>query len=397
MGYINSATTTTLTAKLTPVGRRKLILTNNNLISSFSLGDSDANYYAALPLETGQIPNDGGDNGPYSTITNGVGPNVSIKSALIVNSNGDLIKNVEPESSDVTSQLISKGSSSLTCTRQNIIDRNNWNTDPLVNLFYSFNLPLNENDDYKFTGVTSDMGGFSDTALSGIAQSKILVFGIENSQYGEIIDGKTVKVDIQGISTTYTIYSTFQDTGEQLTMMDARYDDMSNSGGMFNGNVAFLVSDNIKTPNGGQPSLSWSTGYNTVKPFSINGKKLFNLTTNTNIGKTADTVVGIVYLDKGFVVITDQTIVNDFDATSGYAIVTCDSLSTSVIQNVTCIANRSEFSTSTNPTFTSDSVPRISEVGLYDIEGELIAIAKLDKHILKNANEFLALGVKFSV
>jgi hypothetical protein len=399
MGYINSATTTTLTAKLTPIGRKKLILTNNNLIAYFSLGDSDANYYSPLPLLTGQVPNDGGDNGPYSSLTNSVGPNVQLKSVLIVNKNGDLKKAVEPQSSEVTTQMVSNGTTTLVATRQNTIDRYSFNTDPLVNLYYSFNLPLTANDDYNFTNVTSALGGFSDTALSGIAQSNILVFGIENSQYGEVIDGKTVRVNIQGISNTYTLYSTFQNTGQQLTTFDANYKDQSQSGAIFGSNVAFLVSDNIMTPNGGDPTLSWGTGYNTVKPFSVNGKQLFNLTTNSNIGKTADTVVGIVYLDKGFAVITNQTIVNDFNAALNtcYAQITCDSLSTSVVQNVTCIANRGEFGNSTNPTYTVDNAPRISEVGLYDTEGDLIAIAKMDKHVVKNVNEFLALGIKFNV
>jgi hypothetical protein len=34
---------------------------------------------------------------------------------------------------------------------------------------------------------------------------------------------------------------------------------------------------------------------------------------------------------------------------------------------------------------------------LYDTDNELIAIAKLDRHLLKNVNEFLALGVKISI
>ena len=124
MGYINTATTTTLTAKLTPVGRQKLILTNNNLIETFSLGDSDANYFATEPLATGQVPSDGGDNGPYSTPTNSVGPNVSIKSMLIVNGNGDLKKSVESASSQITTQMISNGLlSANTNTTKNIINR----------------------------------------------------------------------------------------------------------------------------------------------------------------------------------------------------------------------------------------------------------------------------------
>lgn len=399
MGYINSATTTTLTAKLTPIGRKKLILTNNNLITHFSLGDSDANYYSAMPLLTGQVPNDGGDNGPYSSLTNSVGPDVTIKSMLIVNKNGDLKKAVEPQSSELTTQMIANGSQTSVSLRKDVIDRTLLNTDPLTNLYYSFNLPLNSGDDYKFTGITNSRGGFSDTALSGIAQSKILVFGIENSQYGEIIDGKTVRVYVQGTTTLFTLYSTFQNTGQLLTVQDANYSEQSTSTSSLGKNIAFLFSDDIQTPNGGDPTLSWSTGYGTVKPFSVNNKQLFNLMTNTNIGKTADTVVGIAYLDKGFIVITHPTILNDFDASAltDWAQITCDSLSTSVIQNVTCIANRGEFGNSTNPTYRSDNTPRISEIGLYDTDGDLIAIAKTDRHVIKNVNEFLALGVKFQV
>jgi hypothetical protein len=399
MGYNNSATTTTLTAKLTPTGRRKLILTSNNLITQFSLGDSDANYYAAIPLTTGQVPNDGGDNGPYSSLTNSVGPDVTLKSLLIVNKNGDLRKDVEPESSELTSEMVANGSQTQICTRRDIVDRTALNTDPLVNLYYSFNLPLNSGDDFRFTGTTNNRNGFADTALSGLAQSKILVAGIENSQYGEIIDGKTVRVNVSGISTSYTLYSTFQNTGQQLNVLDANYAEQSVSTNTLGKNIAFLFSDDIQTPNGGDPSLSWATGYGTVKPFSVNNKQQFNFMTNTNLAQTADTVVGVAYLDKGFVVITHPTIVNDFSASSltNFVEVTCDSLSTSVLQNVTCIANRGEFGNSTNPTYKSDNTPRISEVGLYDIDGDLIAIAKTDRHVIKNVNEFLALGIKFQI
>jgi high-affinity K+ transport system ATPase subunit B len=59
MGY-NTTPTQTLIAKLTPLGRQ-LLVTSNTLITSFSLGDSDANYNALLPLTTGQIPAEWGN------------------------------------------------------------------------------------------------------------------------------------------------------------------------------------------------------------------------------------------------------------------------------------------------------------------------------------------------
>ena len=86
MGYNSSSTNLTLTAKLTPLGRQKIITNDNGLMTYFSFGDSDANYYAALPLLTGQVPTAGGNLGSASSSTNSIGSNTDIKSALIVNS-----------------------------------------------------------------------------------------------------------------------------------------------------------------------------------------------------------------------------------------------------------------------------------------------------------------------
>jgi hypothetical protein len=403
MGYVNSATTTTLTAKLTPLGRRKLILTNNNLITSFSLGDSDANYSATLPLTTGQVPADGGSIGPYNSTTNSVGPNVKIETVLTVNNTGALTKAVEPESSQLTTEYIAIGQTAITGAaniKSNLVNRNNINTDPLVNLYHSFRLPLNISDDYKFTGFTAAQGGYLDTAYSGLAQSQIAVIAIGNSQYGELIDGKSLKIDITTAAPllTYTIYATYENTGVSLANQDASYYDNSSNAKIFGENIAFLVSDDIQKPNGGDATLSWATGFGTAKPYSLNNKQLFNFNTNTNLSLYADKLVGIAYLDRGFAVITHPDIVFWFNfVDTSASTVTLDSVSSQIIQNVTCIANRGEFGVSTNTTFKVTDTPRISEVGLYDTDNDLIAIAKLDRHLLKNVNEFLALGVKISI
>jgi hypothetical protein len=397
MGYNTTATTISLTAKLTPIGRKKLISTNNNLITTFSLGDSDANYYAALPLVTGEVPSNGGNIGPFSATTNSVGPNAIIKSLLLVNSAGATQKAVESQSSVITTGYQAIGQTTISGSNISsvVVNRNNFNSDPLVNLFYSFNLPLNSNDDYNFTGLTSNLGGFWDTALSGIAQTKILVIALNNNSYGELIDGKTIKVDVTTTASTYTLYSTFQNTGSALTIQDANYSDQAANTSFLGYNIAFLMSDSIMKPNGGDASLSWATGFNTTKPFSQNRKQLYNLVTDSNVSESADTVVGIAYLDKGFIVITNPTIVNAY--TTGAVVTVCDSVSTTVIQNITCIANRGEFGNSTNKTFSPIDTPRISEIGLYDVDGDLIAIAKTDKHMVKNVNDFLALGLHISL
>lgn len=400
MGFNSTADTLTLTAKLTPIGRQKLISTNNSLISYFSIGDSDANYYSPLTLLTGQVPSEAGDLGANSTTNNSTTQNVDIKSFLIVNGSGSLKKSVESQSLTINSEVVSNGLTTVSGTNitQFMVDRNDLNTDSNVNLFYSFGLPLNSIDDNKFTGITYSKGGFSDTALSGLAQTKIIVIGLKDSTFGEILDGKAVKLVMPTLSTPYNIYSTFQNTTTPLKTQDANLRDTSTLISNFGSNVALLFSDDIKKPNGGDTTLSWATGFGLNKPFSVNKKQLFNLQTNTNTATSADTVVGIAYLDKGIIVLTHPDIIADYDSASvDNSVITINSVSTSVFQNITCIAARGEFGASTNTTFSSSDTPRISEIGLYDNLGNLIAKAKPDRHITKNINEFLALNVKISL
>jgi hypothetical protein len=396
MGFINTAATLTLTAKLTPVGRKLMVSTGNDLIQTFSLGDSDANYYTNLDLESGQVPTTSGEIGYDNTASNSTANSVGIKSFLIVNSNGDVRKSVSTQSKLVLSETTSNGFTTISGNNlsYNVINRDDTNTDSLTNLFYSFNLSLNSTSDSTYTGATFINGGFSDTALSGLAPTKILVIGINNSTYGECIDGKTIKLELPTSAGTYDIYSTYQSGTALLTELDSNVNDPYQIG-IFGYNVVGLVSDSIKTPNGGDPALSWATGYGLEKPFSQNGKQPYNLITNSNLGLTADTLIGVAYLDKGFIVITDQTIVNNYTASATTATtLTLNSVSTNVFQSITCIADRGEFGVSNNPTFESDDTPRISEVGLYDANQNLIALAKSDMQIIKNVNEFLALGVK---
>ena len=400
MGYNNTATTLTLTAKLTPLGRQKMVSTNNALIKTFSLGDSDANYYTNLTLGTGQVPGIGGDIGPNSTVSNSTTQSVGMKTMLIVNSSGVLTKPVASQSINILSEITANGMVTVSGTSlvNSLVNRGDITTDNLVNLYYSFGLPLNTNDDTKYTGVTYMNGGFSDTALSALSTTKILVVAINNANYGECIDGKTVKIDLPTTAGTFTIYSTYQGGNNTLTTLDALISDNALQTNSFGNNVAALVSDNIMTPNGGDVTLSWATGYNTEKPFSLNRKQTYNFQTNSNLGVSADTLVGMVYLDKGFAVITNPTIVNAYTAPAATATtVMFNSVSTNVYQSVTCIADRGEFGSTTNPTFDIGDIPRISEVGLFDDMGNLIAVAKTDRHITKNVNEFLALGIKITL
>ena len=399
MGYNNTATTLTLTAKLTPIGRQKLVSNDNSVIKTFSLGDSDANYNINLLLGTGQVPSESGEIGFDNTTSNSTANNIRLSSFVIVNSSGSISKPVSSQSINLVTEGAANGSTIISGSNltMNVVNRTDGLTDPLVNLYKTFGLSLDSNEDTIISGTTFENGGLSDTAFSGISVSKVLIVAVDNSQYGEAIDGKTVKLEIPTSAGTFSMYSTFMSNQTQDTILDSQIRDAASALTPFGSNVAAMFCDTIKKP-GNNAALSWATGYGLSKPFSVNGKQKFNLQNNTNISLTADTAVGVAYLDKGFVVITDPSIVNSFVASAATGTtITIDSVSTNVSQIITCIADRGEFGASTNTTFTEGDVSRISEVGLYDDFGNLMAYGKTDRHVTKNINEFLALSITITI
>ncbi len=400
MGYNSTAKTLSLTAKLTPIGRQRMVSTNNSLIKTFSLGDSDANYQTSLLLNTGEVPALNGNIGFGNTTSNSTATAAALKSVLILNTSGMLTKPVSSQSVNILTETAPNGSTIISGTNLtfNVINRLDYTTDERVNLFSSFGLPTTSADFNLFTATTTNFGGYSNTSYSGVATNKILVVAINNSTIGECIDGKTVKLTLPTSAGTYTLYSTFQSNQQGVNVLDSTITETNVTTKQFGQNIAMLFSDDILKPNGGNTSLSWATGYGLNRPFSLNGKQTFNAQTNTNIGQTGDTIVGIAYLDKGFIVITHPTIVNNFTTSASTATtVTLDSVSTNVFQIINCIADRGEFGSTTNKTFEAGNTPRISEVGLYDEIGNLIAVAKTDRHVTKNVNEFLALSIKITM
>tara|TARA_R110000868_G_scaffold176916_3_gene414937 strand:+ start:17097 stop:18290 length:1194 start_codon:yes stop_codon:yes gene_type:complete len=397
MGY--NSTSSVLTAKFTPIGRERMISSNSGLITKFALGDSDANYYTTLPLIAGQIPSAGGDLTSTSGVSsNSITTNVRMIDQLYATPTS-FVKNVEVGSARIVTEhsRIGQTTQSWSAITINEISRSALTTDRLVNLYKSFRLPITSINDNTFTGKTLNQGGYSNTALSGMATTKIIAVSVPESSYGDMLDGKAVHVTLSGTTGgTYEIYSTFQKQGNAAAQ-DNSYTEMSTQTSSFGTNYAFLFSDQIKRPNG-DATKSWSTGFDMTKTFTANNKERYNLQTSTNAGQTADTAVGIVYLDKGIAVITDPTIINDVtvSAQTGSSVV-FNSVSTSVSQEIICIAGRGQFVRSNNPTFTDGDTPRISEIGLYDNNGTLIAYGKTDAHITKTGNELKVFAVRINI
>ena len=91
MGFLNTATTITITAKLTRNGRERMLKETNTIFSHFVLGDSDANYRTSVSLPTGTIPTTGGNLGGENNADDAV-----ISSKLFVNNTTLTTKSVEP-------------------------------------------------------------------------------------------------------------------------------------------------------------------------------------------------------------------------------------------------------------------------------------------------------------
>jgi hypothetical protein len=82
-----------------------MISTNNGLIKTFSLGDSDANYYTNLLLSTGEVPSIAGNIGVNNTSSNSTASVNGLKSTLIVNSSGLLTKSVGSQSTNILTEF----------------------------------------------------------------------------------------------------------------------------------------------------------------------------------------------------------------------------------------------------------------------------------------------------
>jgi hypothetical protein len=348
------------------------------------------------------------------------------------------LKPVEPGTGQFTKTIINLGQvtlndSDLKFTYANRTLLNN----EFGNMFSSFNLPITTLQKNKFLS-TRQNGGYIDTGFSGFNQDEIIFIEIPKNFYGELIDGKKIKLKIPTGSTPSDViylYSTFVEQTNYKQFFDTLYSDSSNESQEFGqpigsltpyeSNVAFLFSDSIKKPKG-DVTKSWSTGYNTGNGFLTNNKEPFKFFSSNP--SEIDEPLGIVYLDKGFIVLTHPTIVSNFpfsagtiDGTNLYtgntefsdlyftgstlSELTFNSINTEFIQHITCFAQPNEFFETTNPTFLEsygsggigvESV-YVTEIGLYNDDDELVAIVKPDRPIEKGKNQALLFDIQIKV
>lgn len=320
-------------------------------------------------------------------------------------------------------------------------------TRPYGNLFSSFNLPITQTQKNDFLSG----GTFYNTALQNINQDNVILIEIPKNNYGEVIDGKTITLNIpqKTGSTKYqvSVFCTYFNDNTQNTSQgnyNAQYSDSSAQAEYFGvpatadnnyqTNIGFLFSNSISTPkvNTGSTWSAWSTNnkFNQTNPITDSSAKQFAQFD----GSSKDEAVGVAYLDKGFFVITNPTLVNNFDYASGFSSgydgitsgstytgstgftqiyftgssfsnANFTSYTTEFVQNITCIAMPNEFYESSNPTY-FDVYPNgninndpvyITEVGLYNQNKELIAIAKLSEPVPKNKFNTVSFNINLKI
>ena len=74
-----------------------------------------------------------------------------------------------------------------------------------------------------------------------------------------------------------------------------------------------------------------------------------------------------------------------------------DSINEDLSQDIICEASRGEFYNSQNKTLTISDDVRISEVAITDVAGNILAIGKSDRHIVKKKNDLVQISVRIAI
>jgi len=326
-------------------------------------------------------------------------------------------------------------------------------TDKTTNYFMSFNLPIN----YAALSSGSTLA-LENPEILQINVDKVVIVPIPRESYSELIDGRSITFTVPQISGTSVSAKTIvSSTYSTLQKKDSDIFLGNNIAFLFSDDINKPYSG--KT-NGGSTSHSANTTWNTTSftdrpaavPYSdlIAGNDIntdqrpfssvsfatpvsSTYPTNTNQGYNYDIPVGYISLDKGFMIITHPQIVNNIPWSKGHNLFSNTANSSSATTNiyftstttsdltfldlainyktsVVCLGLPGEFYFTNNPSWdlnknaqefnngtnNFDSV-WVTEVGLYNRIGEIVAVAKLSEPVEKNFTNLLTFNLDIDV
>jgi hypothetical protein len=335
------------------------------------------------------------------------------------------------------------------CDRTNLLSSE-------ANYFLSFRVPHAE--DQLPTGSTLSL---QKPELQQLNVDQMVITPIPREYYHEIIDGRSVTftvpqlsgaTDISGktvVSSTYNSLAKSQNStllGNNIAFLFCDEINPPRTGTTDNG-VASVTVFSPRTTWDVTPFIDrpYAHSYSIVQPSDVNTDQRpwsgVNLAvtvdetypTTTNQGYNYDVPVGFVALDKGFMVLTHPDIVDNIpwslgqelhtnaaNPTSGTTNIYFSGASTSQVTfsdidisfktTVVCLALPTEFVFSTNPSWDIDynllelqngtngfDPVQVTEIGLYNKNDELIAVAKLDRPVEKTYTNLITFNLEIDV
>lgn len=325
-----------------------------------------------------------------------------------------------------------------------------------ANYFLSFRMP--HDSDQLSTGSTLSL---QKPELQQLNVDQMVIAPIPRSEYNEIIDGRSVTftvpqlsgaTDISGktiVSSTYNSLAKSQNStllGNNIAFLFCDEINLPRTG---------TTNDGVASVTVYEPRTTWNVtpfidrpyahSYSIVQPADVNTDQRpwsgVNLAvtvdevypTTTNQGYNYDIPVGFVALDKGFMVLTHPDIVNNIPWSQGQELhtnaanvssgttniyfsgtstsqATFNNIDISFKTTVVCLALPTEFVFSTNPSWDIDynllelqngtngfDPVEVTEIGLYNINNELIAVAKLDRPVEKTYTNLITFNLEIEV
>ncbi len=324
-----------------------------------------------------------------------------------------------------------------------------------ANYFISFRLPYTE--DALSTASTLSL---QNPQIQQLNVDRIVIVPIPREEYNEIIDGRSVTFKVPQlsgssamsaitvVSSTYTELNKFQNSpllGNNVAFLFSDDINLPRTGTTGGGTSSFFprttwnVVPFVNRPQAhAYTDLAVSDINTDTRPWS--GVNLAveveeKYPTNTNQGYNYDIPVGYVSLDRGFLILTHPDIVDNIPWTQGYQLhtnevntgstsattnvyfddtsvsqITFNDININFRTSVVCLALPTEFVFSTNPSWnlqynldelnngTNGFDPvQVTEIGLYNKNDELIAIAKLDRPVEKNYTNLITFNLDIDV